>query len=78
MPENKEGLFVSGKINSKNIYNGKNGDYYTLDIAVLGCRSLIPVSVGPNDFTKAIEGEPFSKRLTLQINKYGTTFSLPA
>lgn len=76
MSENKEGLHINGKVNSKSEYEGKNGTSYTLDIAVLGLRTLIPVRVTAEIFHKIENGQTFKNLISYSENKWGSSFAL--
>ena len=76
MAEQKQGLIVSGNVNNKDEYEGKNGTSYTLHIAVLGSRSLVPVKVNAETFHKIENGSPFQRAVSYSENKWGSQFAL--
>jgi len=77
MPEQTKGLFIKGgTINNKQKYVGQNNTSYTLDIAVLGLRQMIPVRVSAEMFDKLKEGDSFDGKVAYSVNKYGPSFTL--
>jgi hypothetical protein len=79
MPEvkkNEQGVFVNGTVNNKNEYAGKSGISYTLDVAILGQRSMLPVRVPPEMYHRAVLGDDFVHRIEIQEFKWGTVFAV--
>jgi len=76
MAENKEGLFINGRVNAKNEYQGEKRTTYTLDIVIIGLRNLIPVRVSPEVYHKCEPGQPFNHPVLYASGKYGSSFTL--
>ena len=76
MAENKEGVKIVGRVNAKNQNEWKEKMYHTVDVAILGARSMIPVSVTPEYYHKCNVGDVFASLVNVAITSKGARFSV--
>ena len=76
VPSLPPGLFLSGMINCKNVYNGKDKAFHSVDVSVLGSNHMFKVDVTEEFYNQCAEGEMFSHQLKATATKFGTRFEI--
>ena len=68
------GMYIKGIVLSRNVYEGKNGNIYSLDLGMIGSRQAINVKVDLDRYNKAVEGKVVNLEVEYSENKYGPIF----
>lgn len=77
--DQKQGLFIFGRLKKKEIRNGRNGnpDRYFFIVDALGMEGVLTIQVNTTDFERYTVGQEFKSCLDFTVRREGWLTFMP-
>lgn len=71
--EQKQGLYIFGRLKKKEKRDGRNGnpDRYFFIVDVLGMEGVLNIQVNPADFERYVVGQDFKSSVDFSVRREG-------